>query len=224
MHRPEVLGAAPECRALAPHSAAAVVLTALMWAAPEASLRSVLVFPGDAWPQVRGDESEVASVSDAQEDAVRPVGLDGALGCREEQGVQPAVRAAMLDATAASGFLGLREPRGARVCRSTACGAAGSGASQDSQKGRFGFSLRPQCSILSCQGPANYCQTDSDGETGRERPLWRSVDGEVARREGGCQSVFHHGGGQLVPRDGDLPDGADAPREHPRWVPCRLAG
>lgn len=42
--------------------------------------------------------------------------------------------------------------------------------------------------------------------------------GPLAGGEGGRQGVLHPRGGQLVQRDGDLPDGPDETREHPRYV------
>lgn len=59
-------------------------------------------------------------------------------------------------------------------------------------------------------------ETDTHGQFGGEGPVRGGVVGAVARREGGCEGVLHDGGTVLVQGDGDLPDGADATREHTR--------
>ena len=66
---------------------------------------------------------------------------------------------------------------------------------------------------LSCNvvtGPEDYCQADPPGAQYRQGPLWRGVEGQVARGERGRQDLLHHGGGQLVQGDRTLPDSAAA--------------
>lgn len=55
-------------------------------------------------------------------------------------------------------------------------------------------------------GSKDHRETDSDGEADWKRSLRRSLDGKVAWRKGRRQSVFYHGGGQLVQRNRNLPD------------------
>lgn len=63
-------------------------------------------------------------------------------------------------------------------------------------------------------GAAHYSQADPDGDTDREGPLWRGVDGEMEGRESSCESLFHHRGGQLVQRDRDISDCPHETREY----------
>lgn len=63
-------------------------------------------------------------------------------------------------------------------------------------------------------GPAHYSKTDSDGTSDWKRAVWRGVARPLERRKSGSESVFHPRGGQLVQRDGDLPNCADETREH----------
>lgn len=62
--------------------------------------------------------------------------------------------------------------------------------------------------VLLCggAGPTHYCQADQLGAQRGEGPLRGGVAGQVARGEGGCQDLLHHGRGLLVQGDGDLSD------------------
>lgn len=72
----------------------------------------------------------------------------------------------------------------------------------------------PTLSPCSDSGAENDRQADPDGEADRQGALRRGVDGQMEGREGGCQSFLHHRRGQLVQRDGDLPDRPNETREH----------
>lgn len=65
------------------------------------------------------------------------------------------------------------------------------------------------CLSLLFTGSKDHRKTDSDGKADWKRSLRRSLDGKVAWRKGSRESVFYHGGGQLVQRNRNLPDCPD---------------
>lgn len=78
--------------------------------------------------------------------------------------------------------------------------------------------------LSASSGAADHRQADPDGSTDREGPLRGGVAGPLEGGEGGRQSLLHPRRGQLVQRDGDLPDGPDETREHPRYGPSHPPG
>lgn len=69
--------------------------------------------------------------------------------------------------------------------------------------------------IIVFAGAANHRQADPDGQADRQGPIRGGVDGQVEGGEGCRQGLLHHRGGELVQRDGDLPDLPDETRQHP---------
>lgn len=74
------------------------------------------------------------------------------------------------------------------------------------------------CPSWNFTGSKNHRKTDSDDKADWKRSLWRSLDGKVAWRKGSRESVFYHGGGQLVQRNRNLPNCPDEAWKYSWWV------